>query len=316
MDEDEDTERPAAEAGSAAEDAPPGDESEPADGTADDGWTWDEPEPTDDASTAHPDEEESTPVGDDLVDRVAAQDEQLGMEVEALLQRAFELKDQATQLHERVEELEDEREALESERDDLESEREALESERDDLKQRLVQKQADFKNYKERAKKKQDQIRDRATEDLVERLLPVRDNLNRALEQGEDAEIREGVEATLRDFDRVLEDENVEEVAPKPGDDVDPQRHEVMVRVDSDRPEGDIVDVYRPGYEMAGKVIQTAQVTVSNGADHDPEDESTGASEADAESGDGVSGGEPVEADDLSSDGGVVTGTATDDESE
>ncbi|WP_435335068.1 nucleotide exchange factor GrpE [Haloarchaeobius sp. TZWWS8] len=200
-----------------------------------------------------------SPVGDDLVDRVSEYDDGLAQEVQSLVNRAFELRDESRDLHDRVEELE--------------SEVESLRAERNDFKQRLVRKQADFKNYKERAKKKQDQIRERATEDLVERIVPVRDNLVRALDQEEGADIRDGIEATLRDFNRVLEDENVEEVSPESGEEVDPQRHEVMVRVDSDEPEGAIVDVYRPGYEMGGKVIQTAQVTVSNGSDYDPASE-------------------------------------------
>ncbi|MFD1644598.1 nucleotide exchange factor GrpE [Haloarchaeobius litoreus] len=290
MDEDEDTEQPTPEQGSAAADEPPESPPEEAEESTDDAVvdeeqtaeasaesdapasdaseasqaaaTEEDSATDEDAATAAADvdaEPAGSPVGEDLVGRASQYDEELGAEVAALVERAFELKDDADDLRRRVDELEDERAELEEEREDL--------------KQRLVRKQADFKNYKERAKKKQDQIRDRATEDLVERLLPVRDNLTRALEQeGEDADIREGVEATLRDFDRVLEEENVEEIVPAEGDDVDPQRHEVMVRVDSELPEGDIVDVYRPGYEMADKVIQTAQVTVSNGADHEPEE--------------------------------------------
>ena len=79
---------------------------------------------------------------------------------------------------------------------------------------------------------------------------------------------------TLREFDRILEDENVSEIDPDPGTEADPQRHEVMMQVDSDQPEGAIADVYTPGYEMGEKVIQNAQVTVSNGefADTDSDD--------------------------------------------
>ncbi|WP_368407858.1 nucleotide exchange factor GrpE [Haloarchaeobius salinus] len=265
---------------SAEADAPDAGTSEAAQATATEGDSaTDEDADTEAAGTDA--ESVGSPVGEDLVGRASQYDEDLGAEVAALVERAFELKDDTDDLRRRV--------------DELEAEVDELEDEREDLKQRLVRKQADFKNYKERAKKKQDQIRERATEDLVERLLPVRDNLTRALEQeGEDADIREGVEATLRDFDRVLEEENVEEIVPAAGDDVDPQRHEVMVRVDSELPEGDIVDVYRPGYEMAEKVIQTAQVTVSNGADHEPEEEAV------------ALGGE-VEADD---DGSAADGAA------
>ncbi|MCU4716770.1 nucleotide exchange factor GrpE [Halobacteria archaeon HArc-curdl5-1] len=149
-------------------------------------------------------------------------------------------------------------EALEAERDDYEEEVESLQS-------RLKRKQADFENYKKRMKKRREQEKARATEDLVTRLLDVRDNLQRALEQDEDADIRDGIETTLKQFDRVLEDENVEPVEPEPGDEVDPERHEVLVRMDSDQPEGTIAQVHRPGYEMAGKVIRTAQVAVSDG---------------------------------------------------
>jgi molecular chaperone GrpE (heat shock protein) len=157
---------------------------------------------------------------------------------------------------------------------ELQDEVESLREEREDLKGKLARKQADFKNYKERQKRKQEQLKERATEDLVERLVDVRDNLKRALDQDvdDDESIRGGVEMTLKEFDRVLADENVEEISPEAGEDVDPQRHEVMVRVDSDQPEGTVAEVFNPGYEMADRVIQAAQVTVSTGAEHSPDD--------------------------------------------
>jgi molecular chaperone GrpE len=132
-----------------------------------------------------------------------------------------------------------------------------------DLRNQLKRKQAEFQNFKKRMEKRREEERKRATEDLVTRVVDVRDNLKRGLEQ--DGDIREGVESTLRQFDDVLDAENVEEIAPDPGDEVDPQRHEVLMRVDSDRPEGTVASVHRPGYEMAEKVIRSAQVTVSDG---------------------------------------------------
>jgi molecular chaperone GrpE len=182
-----------------------------------------------------PDEAESEAT--DLADRIAAYDDELGAAAE--------------NLEERIEELEAE----------LAEKREHA----DDLQSRLKRKQADFQNYKKRAKERQAEIKERATEDFVTRLVPVRDDLVRALDQDEDVDIRDGVESTLESFDRVLEEENVTPIQPAPGDEVDPTRHQVMMRVDSDQPEGTVVDVYRPGYEMAGTVIQEAQVTVSDG---------------------------------------------------
>ena len=146
---------------------------------------------------------------------------------------------------------------------EIEAERADYEERIDELESKLTRKQADFQNFKKRQQKKLEQQQARATESLVEELLPVRDNLARALEQDGDADIRDGVEGTLRELDRVLADEGVERIEPEPGEDPDPQRHEVMMRVESDRPAGTIDELYRPGYEMGEKVIRTAQVTVS-----------------------------------------------------
>ena len=190
----------------------------------------------DDASSADPTDEEARPSVETLVTRIAAHDE-------ALAETAHELGD-------RIESLEA----------DLEAKDEEIET----LTEKLTRARADFTNYKKRTEKQQEQLKARATEDLVERLTSVRDNLVRALEQDADADIRPGVESTLESFDRVLAEENVTFITPSAGDEVDPERHEVMLRVDSDQPAGTIDDVYQPGYEMAGKVIQPAQVTVSS----------------------------------------------------
>ncbi len=135
-----------------------------------------------------------------------------------------------------------------------------------DLESRLKRKQADFQNYKKRQKERLAEEKQRATEDLVERLVDVRDNLARALDQDEDADIRDGVETTLRQFDEQFERENVERLEPEPGEEVDPQRHETLATIESDQPEGTIAERHRPGYEMAGKVIRPAQVVVSDGS--------------------------------------------------
>jgi molecular chaperone GrpE len=177
--------------------------------------------------------------GESLAERVREHDEDLGDEVADLQARVAELEDDLAE----------------------------AEAEVEDLTERLQAKQADFQNYKQRAKQRQEDIKERATEDLVERLLDVRDNLGRALdeESGDVESLREGVKLTRKEFDRVLDAEGVSEIAPEEGAEVDAQRHEVMMRVDSDQPEGTVADVYRSGYEMGGKVLRPAQVTVSDG---------------------------------------------------
>ena len=156
---------------------------------------------------------------------------------------------------------------LESRLADIESELEAKTERVEELEGALARSQADFKNYKKRAKRREEEIRERATEDFVGRIVSVRDNLVRALEQDEDADIRPGIESTVEEFDRILSDEDVTEIAPEPGADVDPTRHEVLMRVDAPEPKDTVAEVYRPGYEMAGSVLQEAQVTVSEGSE-------------------------------------------------
>ena len=153
---------------------------------------------------------------------------------------------------------------LESRIDSLAEDVETKDAEIDDLTDKLSRARADFKNYKKRMKKQQEEMKARATEDLVGELIDVRDNLVRALDQDADADIRPGVESTLEAFDRALEDENVAFISPDPGEDVDPERHEVMQRVDSDQPAGTIADLYQQGYEMADKILRPARVTVSS----------------------------------------------------
>ena len=152
---------------------------------------------------------------------------------------------------------------LEAELDETREELLAAEEETEELTSKLARVKADFSNYKQRAKRKQEEIRERASEQLVERITPVRNDLLRALDQEEGSDLRPGVESTLEKFDEVLAEEGVEPIAPEPGDEIDPGRHQVMLRVESDQPEGTVHEVYEPGYEMGDRVVSEAKVTVS-----------------------------------------------------
>lgn len=173
--------------------------------------------------------------GDGLAEAVAEHDEALADEVAAL-----------------------EAELAETREDLLDAE-----SEVEELTSKLARVRADFSNYKQRAKRKQDEIRERASEALVDRITPVRNDLLRALDQDEGSDLRPGVESTLEKFDEVLADEGVEPIEPDPGEEVDPARHQVMLRVESDQPDGTVHEVYEPGYEMGDRVVSEAKVTVS-----------------------------------------------------
>ncbi|WP_049983092.1 nucleotide exchange factor GrpE [Halorubrum sp. BV1] len=187
------------------------------------------------ATAGDPSEDAADVEGESLVDAVAEHDADLAAEVAAL---EDELAEARAELLERDEEI-------------------------DELTSKLARVRADFSNYKQRAKQKQEDIRERASESLVERITPVRNDLLRALDQEEGSDLRPGVESTLEKFDEVLADEGVEPIEPDPGSDVDPARHQVMLRVESDQPDGTVHEVYEPGYEMGDRVVSEAKVTVS-----------------------------------------------------
>ncbi|WIV66905.1 nucleotide exchange factor GrpE [Natrialbaceae archaeon AArc-T1-2] len=254
----------------------------------DDETDVDEPSASDSSSDGEPtadapddaDHESAVEAGG-VLDRITEYDDELAADVSAIVETARDLEEA---VETQRAELADLRERIDDQAETIEEKDERI----DDLESALKRTKADFQNYKKRAKKRQQQLEERATEDLVTRLVDVRDDLKRALEEesGDAEALRDGVEMTMREFDRVLEEENVEEIDPDPGTEVDPQRHEVMVRVDSALPEGTIDEVYTSGYEMAGKVIQDAQVTVSNGAlaeEDDSSDDESAAESDDAE---------------------------------
>ncbi|WP_311171720.1 nucleotide exchange factor GrpE [Halobellus ordinarius] len=213
-------------------------------------------------------EQDDGNAADDAVDEEDARENGVVEEGEAAASEATadDASDLAARVAEHDEDLAAEVEGLQSRLADAEAEIDEREERIEELEGALKRSKADFKNYKKRAKKREEEIRERATEDFVGRVVSVRDNLVRALDQDEGADIRPGIESTLEEFDRILEEENVTPIDPDPGEDVDPTRHEVLMRVDDSQPEGAVVDVYRPGYEMAGAVIREAQVTVSTGA--------------------------------------------------
>ncbi|PSP43633.1 nucleotide exchange factor GrpE [Halobacteriales archaeon QH_6_64_20] len=218
----------------------------------------------------------------DLAERIGdASDEQIAREIASLRALVSDLETRESGAGTRAEtqaESEGKGEGDGESRDEPGAETETDADRIADLESKLARKQADFENYKKRLNRRREQERERATEDLVTRLLGVRDDLVRALSQEGDADIRGGVETTLEEFDRVLGDEGVAEIDPEPGTEIDPQRHEVMMRVDSDFPEGRVAEVFRPGYEMGEKVLRPAQVTVSEGGagDGDADGENDG----------------------------------------
>jgi molecular chaperone GrpE len=123
--------------------------------------------------------------------------------------------------------------------------------------------QADFENYRKRAAREAAQAGERAKSGLVRELLPIVDNLERALTSAEDGEqhLAEGVKLVHSELIAVLERNGVEQFNPA-GDRFDPAEHEALSVRDDGEP-GLVLDVVEKGYRANGTVLRPARVVVS-----------------------------------------------------
>jgi len=130
----------------------------------------------------------------------------------------------------------------------------------------LKRLKADFDNYRKRMLKEQTRILETAEADLVKKLLPVIDNLERALasaSEGEAKGLSEGVAMVLDLMLSVLEKEGLEVIDPQ-GEPFDPEHHEAMMVVEtSECPEDIVVGVVQKGYRFNGLLLRPAMVRVS-----------------------------------------------------
>jgi len=130
----------------------------------------------------------------------------------------------------------------------------------------LKRLKADFDNYRKRMLKEQTRILETAEADLVKKLLPAIDNLERALAsapEGEAKGLSEGVAMVLDLMLSVLEKEGLEVIDPE-GEPFDPEHHEAMMVVEtSECPEDTVVGVVQKGYRFNGLLLRPAMVRVS-----------------------------------------------------
>ncbi|MBL3573944.1 nucleotide exchange factor GrpE [Rhodovulum sulfidophilum] len=148
---------------------------------------------------------------------------------------------------------------------------EALKAERDELRDRFMRALADAENARKRADRDRREAEDYGGSKLARDMLPVYDNLSRALEVVTDeqreanAALLEGVELTLRELLNVFAKHGIERVAPEAGDKFDPQLHQAMF--EAPVPEtraGDIIQVMAVGFMLHDRLLRPAQVGVSS----------------------------------------------------
>jgi molecular chaperone GrpE len=165
---------------------------------------------------------------------------------------------------------------------------EALRTENEELISTLQRLQADFENYRKRAQRDQDALVARAGERIVKELLPVLDDLERALEAAkrpeapvrdsgpregvrgnremvpptpDDAKLEDGVKLVHRQLEQLLAKEGL---APVETDGkFDPHVHEALLTQPSEADEGSVIEVLQKGYRLGDRVLRPARVVVA-----------------------------------------------------
>ena len=152
----------------------------------------------------------------------------------------------------------------EAEQQTVEEKLAALEAERDEHLNDLKRVAAEFENYRKRVLRDQESLVARAHERLVKELLPVLDDLERALaaaEEHEEAKLEEGVRLVHRELAAALEREGLAEI--ETNGQFDPHVHEALLSQPSEAEEGAVLEVVQKGYRLGDRVLRPARVVVA-----------------------------------------------------
>jgi molecular chaperone GrpE len=144
-----------------------------------------------------------------------------------------------------------------------------LKRQRDDYYDRLLRKTADFDNYRKRIDRERVQLSEAAAADLLEELLPLVDDMERALKADAGSEgteaIRRGVELIHKQLLETLRKRGVKPIESL-GADFDPHVHMAVSHEPADgRREGEVIEEFRRGYTLGERLLRPAMVKVAKG---------------------------------------------------
>ena len=129
---------------------------------------------------------------------------------------------------------------------------------------RLLRLAADFENYKKRAARERQEYVALANERLIAELIPILDDLERALsaaEEHQEAQLEEGVRLVHRSLAGLLERHGVKAIETEGR--FDPHVHEALLSQPSEAEEGSVIDVVQKGYKLGDRVVRPARVVVA-----------------------------------------------------
>ncbi|SFR54015.1 molecular chaperone GrpE [Yoonia tamlensis] len=148
---------------------------------------------------------------------------------------------------------------------------EALRAERDELKDKFMRALADAENMRKRSDRDRREAENYGGSKLARDMLPVYDNMRRALQSAEDADkatnaaLLEGVELTMRELISVFKKHGIDPIVPEVGDKFDPKIHQAMFEAPLPGTKtGEIIQVAAEGFMLHDRLLRAAQVGVSS----------------------------------------------------
>ncbi|MBP2653873.1 MAG: Protein grpE [Firmicutes bacterium] len=141
----------------------------------------------------------------------------------------------------------------------------AKNQELDEVNNRLLRLQADFDNFRRRTRQEKEELSQVVANGVINQLLPVLDNFERALAAGavqDAAQLLTGVDMVYRQLGQILEGFGVKAI-PAIGEQLDPAKHEAVMRIeDASQPDGLILEELQKGYMANNKVLRASMVKV------------------------------------------------------
>lgn len=148
---------------------------------------------------------------------------------------------------------------------------EAIIAERDEMRDRFMRALADAENARKRGERDRREAEQYGGSKLARDMLPVYDNMKRALEavddelRGQAAALIEGVELTMRELLNIFEKHGISRISPAVGEEFDPQLHQAMFEAPvPDTKAGQIIQVMAEGFLLHDRLLRPAQVGVSS----------------------------------------------------
>lgn len=148
----------------------------------------------------------------------------------------------------------------------LKEELEEVKEKRDEYLNGWKRTKADFENYKKKEQERLESFKKRSKEKLIRELITILDSFDLSVLSSNDEKVeKKGVELIRSQFQNILKNNGLSVIKTSIGNEFNPEIHEAVERVESDKPEGQIIEVIKTGYKVSEKVIRPSQVKVSKG---------------------------------------------------